>query len=860
VGGFNRSRRPTAWRPVAVAGALVAGLLPVITGTIDAPLAPAASAGADVPGGLGFFPITPCRASDTRSPAAGGRLLPGTTRDLQIGGTGPQFTLQGGAASGCEVPDGVGAVEVSVTAAGPSGAGFIRAYPNGSTAPDATVVNYSDGRGATNTVTVPLAASGTLDLEVANFGGSTDVIVDVQGYFAASGGQGFVPLSAPCRIADTRATGGQIASGSSRTFLVDGSTGDFVGQGGTDGGCGVPDGTTAVEFSVTAVDPTGTGFLRVTPNSSSVPNAAFVNYTPNANTTNTGTVRLEPLQTKPLRVANQGTPVHVIVDVQGYYTSTSAGRRYQTITPCRTVDTRNAGGRLPGGASRAFQTGGRLSGFAAQGARSPIGCGVPQRATAVEASFTAIDPVGTGFLRVFPNGRGTPNATFLNYSGGRGTTNSGTVPLAGLGLQDLAVTNLGGASHLAVDVLGYYEPASAANNGAEQVTSSGATCALLVDRTLRCWGNNFSGEVGDGTDVSRAAPVTVVDSDGTGALPGVVDVASGTSSTCAVLASGLVKCWGSDGFGALGNGPDAGSSLRPAQVLNGTQPLGGATQVSVGFEHACALLQNGTVRCWGRNQNGQVGDGTTSTRNTATVVVDEAGTGALSGVVQISASLDSTCATKADGTARCWGANESGQLGDGTASGPSTRPVTVRNGDTTPLAPIVQVASIGTTSCALLADTTVRCWGANNRSQLGNGGTTPSPTPVTVLATSGSTPLSGVLSLTGGTSTVCTIVVGGGARCWGSNDGGQLGINSTTSTTRPVAAQRSNFSILSPVTGLAGVATGGGVSCAVGADVDPGTLSIGDRTLCWGTSLFGGLGSGVLSDQKLTASVVTGIP
>ena len=288
--------------------------------------------------------------------------------------------------------------------------------------------------------------------------------------------------------------------------------------------------------------------------------------------------------------------------------------------------------------------------------------------------------------------------------------------------------------------------------------------------------------------------------------------------------------------------------------------LGGATQVSVGFEHACALLQDGTVRCWGRNQNGQVGDGTTTTRNTATVVVDETGTGALSGVVQISASFQSTCATKADGTARCWGANGLGQLGTGATPDSSTRPVSVRNGDGTPLATVTQVAQAGISACALLADTTVRCWGDNSSNQLGNGTTTPSLTPVAVRATSGSAPLSGVLSLTGGNSSFCTTVVGGGARCWGDNDFGQLGVNSTNATTRPVAVQRSNFTVLSPVTGLAGVATGGGMSCAVGADVEPGPLSIGDRTLCGGPALFGNLGSGVLSDQKLTAAAVIGIP
>jgi hypothetical protein len=101
-----------------VAATLVAAVLPATVGAVDTPVSRTATASAEVAGGLGFFPVTPCRASDTRSSTAGGRLLPGTTRDLQIGGTGSQFAVQGGNASGCGVPDGVGAVEVSVTAAG----------------------------------------------------------------------------------------------------------------------------------------------------------------------------------------------------------------------------------------------------------------------------------------------------------------------------------------------------------------------------------------------------------------------------------------------------------------------------------------------------------------------------------------------------------------------------------------------------------------------------------------------------------------------------------------------------------------------------------------------------------------------
>ncbi|MFM7062164.1 MAG: hypothetical protein ACKO04_01540, partial [Actinomycetes bacterium] len=161
--------------PQLVAVALVAAVTVVASTAVEVTsptLRPAAAA--PVAGGLGFTALAaPCRAVDTRS--GGGALGPDVTRSFQVGGTG-SLAAQGGNPAGCGVPDGAGAVEIAVTAVGPAGNGFLRAFAAGDPVPNATFVNYTSGVGITNTGTVPLAAAGTQDLSVKNFVGTTQVV------------------------------------------------------------------------------------------------------------------------------------------------------------------------------------------------------------------------------------------------------------------------------------------------------------------------------------------------------------------------------------------------------------------------------------------------------------------------------------------------------------------------------------------------------------------------------------------------------------------------------------------------------------------------------------------------------------
>ncbi len=801
-------------RTAVVAVAALAAALTVAGATaveVASPtLRPAAAA--PVAGGLGFTALpAPCRAADTRS--GGGALAAGATRSFQVGGTG-SLAAQGGSAAGCGVPDGAGAVEIAVTAVSPTGTGFLRAFAAGDAVPSATFLSYTSAASITNTGTAPLAAAGTQDLSVANFGGSTQVVIDVLGYFATSGTGGYVALSAPCRAVDTRGGGAPltIGAGASRNFQVAGAGAAFAAQGGTAGGCGVPDGVAAAEVSITAVGPVGTGFLRAGPNTGAAPTATVVNYTDAVGITNTGAVPLGNLAAADISLTNFGAQAHVVVDVLGYFT-VGGGSRYQTVTPCRAVDTRSApGGKLPVGATRLFQVGGTRNGFVSQGASSGTGCGVPQRSAAVAASITAVGPVGNGFARAFPAG-GSDSGTFLNFTTSRSITNTGVLTLSRGGLRDLAVKGFGASSDFVVDVLGYYEPPASRPSTLEQVDAGTLhTCAAAGGGSISCWGFNSSGQLGDGGTTSRRFPRAAA-----GLVDAVASEAGGNFS-CALMADGAARCWGTNSFGELGNSTTT-NRATPTTVTGLTD----AVSITTGASHACALFANRTVKCWGGNSFGQLGDSTTTNRATPTTVTG------LADAVTVAAGSFHTCALRANGSAKCWGLNSAGRLGDSTTTNRAA-PTAV-----TGLTSATAITAGGSHTCALLADGTAKCWGANGSGQLGDTTTINRPTPGTV------TGLSGATAIAAGSGHTCALLADGTAKCWGNNSSGQLGDGTTTVRTAPTA--------ISGLIGAVAISAGDSHSCAVVTD---GTAT------CWGTNLFGKLGDGTAVDRNSPTSAVAG--
>lgn len=406
------------------------------------------------------------------------------------------------------------------------------------------------------------------------------------------------------------------------------------------------------------------------------------------------------------------------------------------------------------------------------------------------------------------------------------------------GIDDAAVADAGGAP-------GSDGPTGTADSGAFTGLSCAVTpcaqalaaggdhvCALLDDHTVRCWGQNASGELGSGvldaglvvpsqtptpTAVAGLTGLTLVSAGGYGsgfgtscggaansgvycwgsnangglglglapdgsappaqsiaplplALDSVVGVALGGFFGCGLLMDGGVSCWGDNSENELGRGLDAGAfDPIPTPV-----PLAGAaTAVATGKYHACALLRDNSVECWGAADHGQTGQpadgGVTSPQRVPGLSANA-----------LTAGEGSTCAITSAGGVVCWGGDQYGQLGRGAgdaataalAIDPKPQPVALPAG-----LGAVQIASAVGSTCALLSDHTVWCWGDNAYGELGTGSAVPgfSARPAQV---QGLTNIVRIAASPGGW-TVCALLQEGSVRCWGSNDSDQLGVDTS---------------------------------------------------------------------------------
>lgn len=292
-------------------------------------------------------------------------------------------------------------------------------------------------------------------------------------------------------------------------------------------------------------------------------------------------------------------------------------------------------------------------------------------------------------------------------------------------------------SRVAVDVGGTLE-------GPKQLVAGlGHTCARLGNGTVRCWGSNEGGQLGDGTNKSRSLPVRVR------SLVNVVEVAAGAYHDCVRLVDGGVRCWGLNTVGQLGDGTND-SRNTPVKVTLDAD----ATALAAGYTHSCAVVTDGSVFCWGANDRGQLGDGTTERRTKPVKVVGLGGK-----VVALASGEDHSCAVLADGRLQCWGRNFDGQLGDGTDELRST-PVFAA------VTKVIGVALGRTHTCALREDRSVVCWGASKFSQIGVP-TAGSKRPVPI-ASDGMTAIRSIGDHTCGATSL-------GVACWGRGAGGRLG-------------------------------------------------------------------------------------
>jgi alpha-tubulin suppressor-like RCC1 family protein len=345
-------------------------------------------------------------------------------------------------------------------------------------------------------------------------------------------------------------------------------------------------------------------------------------------------------------------------------------------------------------------------------------------------------------------------------------------------------------------------PVSGVTTATRVVAGDEFGCAVLTDATAKCWGLGEKGQRGDGTFTQISlVPVAV------SGLTNAVAVAGGYTHACALLADGTMKCWGGNADGELGDPSTVGTDSSTPVTVSG---ISGAVAITTGAFHTCALLADATLRCWGLNGQGQLGDGTVTSSSTPVTV-------GLTGVAGVSGGGHHTCAVLADGTVQCWGNNYEGELGDGTTT-PSSTPVRVLG-----ITNAVAVSGGWAHTCARLADGTVQCWGDNSAGQLGNGTATNSSSPVPVSG------IAGALVLTSGWwHHSCALLGDGSVRCWGANDWGQFGNGTTTASSTPVAMSGTGVTWTSSSTAVATVdATGRATAVHAGTTTITATDSTG---------------------------------
>ena len=367
---------------------------------------------------------------------------------------------------------------------------------------------------------------------------------------------------------------------------------------------------------------------------------------------------------------------------------------------------------------------------------------------------------------------------------------------------------------------------------AAAITAGGQhTCALHEDSSVSCWGNNESGQLGNGMSdvelISSGVPTKVLN------ISDAIAVSAGGNHTCAAHQDNTVSCWGSVEGGQLGYISQSITDDNFRAVPQKLRVVSDAIDIAAGgmdarvYEggYTCALHLDGTISCWGNNEEGQLGHDNSYRTSTMPVSVEGIGD-----ATAVAAGFLHSCAVHEGGRISCWGDNESGQLGNGTAFG-SALPLPVEG-----IADAIAVATSGHWSsgysCALHQSGNVSCWGANEEGQLGNGTKSQSTVPVRVEG------ITDAVAIAIGWDHSCVIHQNGSVSCWGGNEDGQLGNGTETGWSVPVQVEG--------VTNATSITAGINHTCALHED---GTIS------CWGNNEAGQLGNSTLLTSSVPARV-----
>ena len=409
---------------------------------------------------------------------------------------------------------------------------------------------------------------------------------------------------------------------------------------------------------------------------------------------------------------------------------------------------------------------------------------------------------------------GTPtglleNVTYTVYANNSGGSPSTTFIL---GLNWTLTPSAEGAfitrnSSIASDIMWEwdYDPLEAQN--LSLVTGEWNTCALDSNQNVFCWGRNGNGQIGNGqtgtaacgTSGHKCKDIPTATND---LGSDVISLAFGHQHACGLLDTGAVKCWGRNNAGQLGT---SGGDKDTPQTIN----LGSgrtATSIYAGGHYTCAILDDASVKCWGQNDQGQLGIGSTSNTNTPTTI-NTLGSGRTA--VSLATAFDSVCALLDDGSVKCWGSDFDGQLGNGgTNADLSSPPSSAINLGTSRTAKAITGGEFH--FCAILDDDSIKCWGQGTDGKLGTGSTGDRSTPT---STSGSF-ASGryAVAIDAGYDHTCVLLDNGDMTCWGSDADGQLGNGASSSST--VSSLSSNIISLGTGRTAISISAGGTHTCA----------------------------------------------
>ena len=390
----------------------------------------------------------------------------------------------------------------------------------------------------------------------------------------------------------------------------------------------------------------------------------------------------------------------------------------------------------------------------------------------------------------------------------------------------LPIAAVSGVAAQAPSVESAAVPALVPLTGIQAVAAGGShTCALTTGGDVLCWGDNTFGQLGDSNAPGESAlPVMVAGLDGT-----ITAVAAGSAHTCALTTSGAVKCWGADDEGQLGDETLAMYSDTPVSVAGLDS---GIIAIDAGSDSMCALTASGGVKCWGSNDLGQIGVDPATTYSSDTPL----DVSSLNSLKAIAVGASHSCALPESGGAKCWGRNSKGELGDGNKPVDSYEPVSVSIFNRSMKA----VSVGGSHSCAVTGGGAAKCWGYNGSGELGNNSNNDSfDEPVNVFGLD-----AGITAVTAGIYHSCALTATGAVKCWGDNHLDQLGHDSTlTKSLTPV-------DVIGLATWIDAISAGATHTCALTTD---------GGVKCWGDNSYGKLGDGTTADSTVPVDVLTAV-